>query len=469
MSDQQQRQPHPMETAQQQIYARSAEFARVLPPGISGEMFARVSITALQNRPELALADRRSLFLALMKAAEDGLLPDGREGALNIYNTKVKDRDGKEVWIKAVQWLPMVEGVRKLLWNAGIVLETGVVYKQDDWEYRRGDDPRIIHTPKPGRRSRADMVAVYSIARFPDGRVHRDWLWAEEVEQLRTTYSRSADGAAWKNDASYPEMAIKSVVHHHSKSLPASAELRAMVNRPEFWDSHPESTPATLTERSAAAAIAHMPAMPMEPIQDRPARTVEGVMGALADGEQVEAPARQRRQRQPRNGVTGGNGAPPPNGGGGGGAIQQHHAPALQPAQQETQQGVMVDTDGTSYDQGTGEVIEDHEAQEAAQWRERASSAGAISPADDTDIPPNLRRRSAADHLQDLADSPQPASRAEYVPWFETKLEFAKTPEAIEALRQWWKLTEVRRKELGVTSDDYRDFAARMKGERANA
>lgn len=67
-------------------------------------------MTAVQSNPALLSADRQTLFQACMKCAQDGLLPDGREAALVIFRTK-KKIDNRDVWVDAVQYMPMVAGV----------------------------------------------------------------------------------------------------------------------------------------------------------------------------------------------------------------------------------------------------------------------------------------------------------------------------------------------------------------------
>src|SRR5690349_12093399 len=62
--------------------------ALALPKHIPVERFKRVILTALNLNPDLVGADRRSLFNAAQKAAQDGLVPDGREGALVIFNDR---------------------------------------------------------------------------------------------------------------------------------------------------------------------------------------------------------------------------------------------------------------------------------------------------------------------------------------------------------------------------------------------
>src|SRR4051812_38118254 len=94
-----------------QLEKMRGEFTKQLPKGMPTERFVRTILTAVQINPDLMVADRKSLILACMKAAQDGLMPDGREGALVVYNTKVKAKNaqGREVetWVKTVQWLRM--------------------------------------------------------------------------------------------------------------------------------------------------------------------------------------------------------------------------------------------------------------------------------------------------------------------------------------------------------------------------
>src|SRR5215207_10920803 len=94
----------------QQVEERVPAFAEALPKHIDVGRFKSVLLTAVTNNPDLERADRHSLWVAAMKAAQDGLLPDGREGVIVIYKTSIK-RDGKEFWIAKAQWQPMVWGI----------------------------------------------------------------------------------------------------------------------------------------------------------------------------------------------------------------------------------------------------------------------------------------------------------------------------------------------------------------------
>jgi recombination protein RecT len=94
----------PMEAMRGTLVKMQPEFQSALPPQISVEKFIRTTLTAVQMNPELLSADRRSLLGACMKAAQDGLLLDGREAAPVIFRTK----EGPKV-----QYMPMVGGILK--------------------------------------------------------------------------------------------------------------------------------------------------------------------------------------------------------------------------------------------------------------------------------------------------------------------------------------------------------------------
>lgn len=201
------------------------QLVAVLPPHIPIEKFKRVIITAVNQNPDLAAADRRSLFTSCVKAAQDGLLPDGREAALVIFNTKVK-RDGKEIWISAVQYMPMIAGIRKRMRNTGEVLsaDAAVVYKNDEFDYELGDNQFIKHKPTMGDPGPA--IGAYAIIKLANGEIIRDVMGYARIEKARAV-SKSKNGPAWTGW--WDEMACKTVLRHAAKAAPTSAELERLL------------------------------------------------------------------------------------------------------------------------------------------------------------------------------------------------------------------------------------------------
>jgi recombination protein RecT len=202
-----------------------AEIAKALPPGIDPDRFVRTAVTAVQMNEALLYADRRSLFAACMKAAQDGLLPDGREAVLNIYKTKVKGQGGRDEWIEMVQYLPMVRGILKTVRNSGQVasVDAAAVYAKDHFRFTRGDDPKIEHEPYDGDEDPGQVKAAYIIVKLDNGEVHREVMYRRDVEKTRAASkagnSEHGPWAKW-----YDQMAIKAVIKRAAKLLPTSSE-----------------------------------------------------------------------------------------------------------------------------------------------------------------------------------------------------------------------------------------------------
>lgn len=205
-----------------------------LPPQISRARMKQVIATAISQNPELLECTQKSLWTAVMRAVTDGLLPDGKQGAMVVRNNwKAK--------VKEVQWQPMIEGLRIKARNSGEILDwqCDVVREKDHFIFRKGDDPMIEHIPV--LKDAGPIIAAYSIARL-DGGSHgillsREVMPIDEIYAIRDRYSEGWKAFKENKIKSTPwadaegEMIKKTVARRHSKVLPLSAELIDMVHR----------------------------------------------------------------------------------------------------------------------------------------------------------------------------------------------------------------------------------------------
>ena len=200
------------------------------------ERFIRVCLNAVQANPDvLAPQARKSLLLACMKAAQDRLLPDGREAVFNVYNVKVEKPGGKKEWEPRVQYLPMSGGMIKKLYDSGHVklVDAVAVNEKDYFKYRRGDDPRIEHEPYMEEDDPGKVIAAYVVVRLTNGEVKREVMPRREIEQVRLK-SKNPTGLMWseetgKDGGFYAQGAIKSVIKRAYKQLPSSYELENVI------------------------------------------------------------------------------------------------------------------------------------------------------------------------------------------------------------------------------------------------
>ena len=257
-----------------------AEIAKALPKDIEPDRFIRTAITAVQMNPKLLDADRRSLFAACMRAAQDGLMPDGREAVLNIYSTKIKE-GGTEYWVDKVQFLPMVRGLLKCMRNSGEVasVDAAAVYAKDEFAFERGDDPRIVHKPYMGADDPGEVIAAYAIIKLANGAVHREVMGKRDIEKVRGA-SKAANGPGWTTW--YDQFAIKSVIKRAAKLLPSSSDR---LNR--VIDHDNEAMGFDFNQRGVDASQALAPQAPMKQVENsRPSR-----LHSIIQSRGVNAPA----------------------------------------------------------------------------------------------------------------------------------------------------------------------------------
>lgn len=206
-----------------------AQLRKVLPDHISVDAFQRTVLTAINNNQDLIDADRTSLLTACVECAQDGLLPNGREAALVVFNTK---QNGS--WIKKAQYMPMIAGIFKRLRNSGDVrtIASHLIHANDLFEYSLGFEPSLIH--KPALTDRGAVLAVYAVAVMTDGSRELEIMTREDVEEVRKSSKSKKDDSPWIKH--WGEMARKSVLRRLAKRLPLSADTSRVVERTDRDD-----------------------------------------------------------------------------------------------------------------------------------------------------------------------------------------------------------------------------------------
>lgn len=206
------------------------QFKAVMPTQQHVDRFIRVVMTAVQANLDLLAADRTSFYSSCMKCAQDGLLPDGKQAVLKIYNQKQSDGS----YAKVVQYEPMTEGMLIKLRNSGEIIGAPKVHvwheNDTEFRYELGDNERIVHVP--ALKNRGPIAGAYSIVKLKSGDTSREVMTIEEIDAImQRTKSKDREGnifGPWKTDK--PEMCRKTVFKRHAKRLPKSTDLDNMIN-----------------------------------------------------------------------------------------------------------------------------------------------------------------------------------------------------------------------------------------------
>lgn len=188
------------------------QLRQALPASVSVEKFTRTTKLSIQLNPDIVqVADKQSLFFAMVKCARDGLLPDGRQAAL--VKVKVKGKETVAYW-------PMIGGLRHIAAKHGFSLEAFPVYQADEFDYALGFDPWVTHKPPALNVLRGELIGAYAVAtRLEDGRKFLDVMHLPEIEAVReTSRAYQAGFGPWKE---WPgEMFRKTAARRLFKQLP---------------------------------------------------------------------------------------------------------------------------------------------------------------------------------------------------------------------------------------------------------
>ncbi|WP_321792794.1 recombinase RecT [Caballeronia sp. J97] len=205
------------------------ELEFVLPKHIDLGGFCRIVLTAVSANEKLASADRTSLLAACMEAAEDGLLPDGREGAIVPYFSKRANG-------YTASWQPMVWGLVKLVRQSGELRDPGahVVTNADRFDYLVDEHGEHFRHRPDFAQSNAQPVLIYAFARTKDGGVYFEAMPWREVEKFRDLAQARSEDTPWHSWTD--EMAKVRVLKRLCKGLPMSATARAALVRDDARD-----------------------------------------------------------------------------------------------------------------------------------------------------------------------------------------------------------------------------------------
>lgn len=192
------------------------EIARALPRHLNPDRMSRIALTAFRRTPKLGDCDPRSVFAAVIQAAQLGLEPDtlGRSYLIPY---------GREC-----QFVPGWKGLVDLVNRSGnATVWTGAVFQGDEFDYAMGDRPYVTHRPC-GEDDPSLITHVYAVGRVKGS----EWPVIEVWPMQRVIRHRDKYNKVGKRHYSHDNMemyARKVVLLQVIKYMPASADLAAAV------------------------------------------------------------------------------------------------------------------------------------------------------------------------------------------------------------------------------------------------
>lgn len=277
------------------IQSMAPEFARLMGDHKAADRFVRTTLTAIQMNPQIAEATEQSVINACMKAATDGLILDGREAALTLYNTNKGTKENPK-WVKEAQYIPMVTGIIKRVRNSGEIalLNAFVVHENDHFKRRLGLEMSLEHEPNddnPGK-----VKGAYAVCKYKDGEVDYEYMPLVLLEGIRMR-SKTPDKGPWKTD--FEEMCRKTVLRRLSKRLPMSSELRNVIQRVDDLYDLDQDAPTTEVVDGKTGDVLETASPPKRAYKKRQGAATEKMAEAAAQQEQNPAATQQTQHPGP--------------------------------------------------------------------------------------------------------------------------------------------------------------------------
>ncbi|HEY2243422.1 MAG TPA: recombinase RecT [Xanthobacteraceae bacterium] len=235
--------PHPIIVLRNYLNERIDSLRSALPPHIKPERFVAAVMTAVQINPDLLACDKRSLFVACMRCAQDGLMPDGSEAAIVAYKS-------------TANYLPMYQGLLKKFRNSGTFKWIGasIVYEGEEfahWTDEAGE--HFKHVPDYEQTGDRKVKLVYAAATTVDGGFFVEPMTLKEINKRRNMSRASRDDAPWKMWES--EMQKKTALRALAKLLPKSSDVDHFLQRDEQASLGIETPPSRDEQRAAGSAL----------------------------------------------------------------------------------------------------------------------------------------------------------------------------------------------------------------------
>jgi len=224
------------ERAKQIMTPAMGEIMKALPSTLKPDKFEAAFVAAVISNSDILRCSEASLRSALLKAAADGQLPDGRHAAL------VPNWNSKKGTLEAT-YVPMVKGiVNKAAEQGNVVSITAeVVYAEDELIIDLADPSKTIHTFPGFGVNRGECVGAYAIFRAKGGEViHRELMDRADIDKARNA-SKMKKSVIWEKW--FGEMVRKTVIRRGSKYVPMSADLRQIIERDDEHVSFKEEKP----------------------------------------------------------------------------------------------------------------------------------------------------------------------------------------------------------------------------------
>lgn len=174
-------------------------------------------LKSMRDDDKFHTASQTTFIESVIRAAKDGVVPDGKEGAIVRYAAEF-------------QYQPMRDGMVKVIWSTGMVrdINDNVVTENEEktgrFKYMEGDAGFIEHQKDLNRKDTDVIVAAYCVINLNNGGKIIEIVPKADLEKIAATAKSQKARGAWKL-----EMHRKAAIRRAVKRMPKTRRLSQMI------------------------------------------------------------------------------------------------------------------------------------------------------------------------------------------------------------------------------------------------
>lgn len=170
------------------VRAMAPEIRKALPGVMTPEPFMRITISALNNTPQLRQCTPMSFIAALLNAAQLGLEPNTPLGQAYLIPYKKKG-------VLECQFQIGYKGLIDLAYRNGQMqtVQAQVVYSNDEFYYEYGLEPKLVH--RPAYSDRGEAVYFYGLFKLNNGGYGFSVMSKADMDAYAQRYSQAYDSS----------------------------------------------------------------------------------------------------------------------------------------------------------------------------------------------------------------------------------------------------------------------------------
>jgi recombination protein RecT len=212
------------------LQQKKAEICKLIPKQLDADRLLKVAQIAATTTPALLECELPSLIGAIGQCAQMGLEPNTILGHAYLvpFNTKRKDANGVEKWVKSVQVIIGYKGLIDLARRSGQIISIAAheVCENDTFNIVYGLNEKLDHIPK--MQDRGAIVGFYAVAKLKDGGHCFEFMSLQQVQEIMRKSQSKGNYGPWKD--SFAEMGRKTAIRRLGKYLPLSIEFQTAVS-----------------------------------------------------------------------------------------------------------------------------------------------------------------------------------------------------------------------------------------------